>query len=111
MPSSFVQGDIVEFNFNPTKGHEPAGRRPALVVSRDKFNLSTSMPVVCPISTRNNGYPLHFRLPENCDTKGFVLCEQMRSVDLESRDAKVVEHLNTDGKFMLSVICCLISFW
>ncbi|WP_270022525.1 type II toxin-antitoxin system PemK/MazF family toxin, partial [Lactobacillus crispatus] len=31
----FHQGDVIMMNFDPTKGHEQAGYRPALVVSND----------------------------------------------------------------------------
>lgn len=36
------QGDIIKVNFNPQKGHEQAGYRPAVVVSNDFFNLKTN---------------------------------------------------------------------
>lgn len=29
----FEQGDIIEVDFDPTRGHEPQKKRPALVVS------------------------------------------------------------------------------
>ncbi|HAM14917.1 MAG TPA: hypothetical protein DCP91_03455, partial [Eggerthellaceae bacterium] len=75
----FSKGDIVEFDFSPSVGHEPTGRRPALVVSRDKFNLSTSMTLVCPITTRANPFPLHLELPAGLETYGVVAVEQVRA--------------------------------
>jgi mRNA interferase MazF len=32
------QGDIIKMNFNPQRGHEQAGYRPAVVISNDFFN-------------------------------------------------------------------------
>ena len=55
----FEQGDVVEVAFDPTRGHEPKKNRPALVVSNNTFNGATSMPVVCPITTTDNGFFLH----------------------------------------------------
>ena len=37
------QGDIVFLDFNPTKGHEQSGVRPAVVVSTNIFNQHTKM--------------------------------------------------------------------
>ncbi len=55
----FKQGDIVDVNFNPTVGHEPKKKRPALVVSSEDFNNATSMTIVCPITATDNGFFLH----------------------------------------------------
>lgn len=62
MTTMFCQGDIIEFDFSPSEGHEPKGRRLALVVSTDRFNIATSMTLVCPVTTTDNGFPLHMRL-------------------------------------------------
>ena len=105
------QGDIVEFDFAPSVGHEPTGRRPGLVVSSSYFNLSTSMTLVCPITTRNNGFPLHLELPRIDERYGWVALEQVRAYDLESRNVRVVAHLDEDGQFMRNVISVLRSFY
>lgn len=41
------QGDIIAITFDPQSGHEQKGRRPALVVSKDLFNRSTDLAIVC----------------------------------------------------------------
>lgn len=108
----FRQGDIVEFDFSPSRGHEPAGRRPGLVVSNDEFNWSTSMTLVCPITTRNNGFPLHLALPEEIDERyGFVVVEQVRAFDLETRNAITIVHLDPDLPLMRHVLTLLKSFF
>ena len=58
----FNQGDIIEVNFDPTVGHEPAKRRPALVVSTDAFNMRSSIIFVSPIPPTVNDYPLRVRV-------------------------------------------------
>src|SRR3989344_5783688 len=85
------QGDIVVAGFNPQQGHEQRGRRPALVVSNNIFNEKTGFALVCPITTKDNKFPLHMLLPGNSTTVGFVLTEQVRSVDLTARKAFFVE--------------------
>ena len=44
------QGDIITITFDPEAGHEQKGRRPALVVSKDLFNKSTGLAIVCPLT-------------------------------------------------------------
>lgn len=53
------QGDIVFLDFNPTKGHEQAGKRPAVVISTNVFNQNTKMIIVCPITSSNKEFPTH----------------------------------------------------
>lgn len=107
----FEQGDIVEFDFSPSIGHEPTGRRPGLVISNRSFNISTSMTLVCPITTRDNGFPLHLSLPENDeDVYGKVALEQIRAFDLETRNASILTHLDIDSRFMRETLSILKSF-
>ena len=41
------QGDIIKVSFNPQKGHEQAGYRPAVVISNDFFNQKTNLAILC----------------------------------------------------------------
>ena len=107
----YSQGDIVEFDFSPSEGHEPAGGRPALVVSTYNFNVSTSMTLVCPITTTTNGFPLHFRLPDGLDTYGCVNLEQVRAFDLEARRSRFVESVGPESEFLDHIRECLRSFF
>jgi mRNA interferase MazF len=105
----FDQWDIIEFDLSPAAGHEPFGRRPALVVSNNRYNLGTSMTLVCPITTADSGFPLHFRLPDELDTHGFVVTEQLRAFDLAARRAKRIEKLD-DPALSAAIIECIRSF-
>lgn len=90
------QGDIIKVNFDPQSGHEQAGYRPAVVVSNDVFNIKTRLSMVCPITNTNNRFPLHIPLDGRTQTTGVILCEHIRSLDLNSRPFKVVEQLPPD---------------
>ncbi|MDR1358947.1 MAG: type II toxin-antitoxin system PemK/MazF family toxin [Coriobacteriales bacterium] len=90
----FSQGDIVSFSYDPTKGHEPQDHRPSVVVSNDEYQRMTSLVVVCPITRTDSGYPLHFKLPEDCVVEGAICVEQLRSVDLIARKAEVIGSLD-----------------
>ena len=81
------QGDIIALDFEPSVGHEPNKYRPALVVSSDTFNRRSSLTAVCPITSVNNGYPLHVGI-ESDDVRGFVCVEQVRTMDLSHRKCK-----------------------
>ena len=56
---------------------------PVIVVSNDFFNESGKA-VVCPILKSAAEGPLHIRL-KNCPVEGYVLCEQVRYIDLSAR--------------------------
>lgn len=90
------QGDIIKVNFNPQKGHEQAGFRPALVVSNDFFIEKTNLTIVCPISNTKNIFPLHVPLDERTQTVGSVLCQHIRTLDLNAREYKFVEKIPKD---------------
>ncbi len=85
------QGDIVKVSFNPQQGHEQAGYRPALVISNDDFNARTRLVVVCPITNTHNNFPLHIPLPDGLVSTGVVLCEHIRTLDLNVRQHVCVE--------------------
>lgn len=90
------QGKIIKVNFSPQSGHEQAGYRPAVVVSNNIFNNVTRLAMVCPITNTNNKFPLHVVLDGRTITTGVVLCEHVRTLDLESRKFVVVEDLPDD---------------
>lgn len=90
------RGDIVYLNFNPTKGHEQSGFRPAIVLSSDTFNNFTKMVIVCPITTNTKEFPTHYLLKYTKKIKGSVLCEHLRSIDYETRNLKYVEKCTED---------------
>ena len=90
------QGTIIKINFNPQKGHEQAGYRPALVISNNIFNEKSKLSIVCPITNTNNYFPLHVPLDNRTKTTGVILCEHIKALDLNSRNYQEVEKLPND---------------
>ena len=90
------QGNIIKVNFNPQRGHEQAGYRPALVVSNDTFNQRTNLTLVCPITNTNNHFPLHIPLDDRTNTTGVILCEHIRALDLQNRQYQYFEDIPQD---------------
>jgi len=82
------KGDLIALTFDPQSGHEQRGRRPALVVSNDLFNRHTGLCIACPITHTRLDYPFHVSIPEGQAVTGFVMVEQVKSIDFRSRKAR-----------------------
>lgn len=79
------RGDLVYVSFNPQAGHEQAGRRPAIVLSPQSFNAVTKFAVVCPITSKEKGYPFEVKLPDGLPIAGVILTDQVKSLDWRAR--------------------------
>ncbi|WP_449429825.1 type II toxin-antitoxin system ChpB family toxin [Pseudomonas putida] len=90
-----ARGDIVRINLDPTLGREQQGAaRPALILTPAAFN-ACGLAVIAPISqggdhARHAGFAVTLS-GSGTLTQGVVLCNQMRTVDLDARGAKRVE--------------------
>jgi mRNA interferase MazF len=82
------KGDFVSVTFDPQSGHEQKGRRPALVVSNNLFNEHTGLAIVCPLTSTDRGFPFHVAVVNNPLVSGFVMVEQVKSIDFRARKAK-----------------------
>jgi len=80
------QGDIILLEFDPQAGHEQKGKRPALVISNNTYNNFLNISLVCPITRRDREFPLHVKLDDNLNTKGFIMCEQLKALDIKARN-------------------------
>ncbi len=87
------RGEIIKINFNPQRGSEQAGYRPALVISRTAYNVKTGMMFACPITTKAKGYVTEVMLPEGLKTKGVILTTQMKALAWHERSFQVVENV------------------
>ena len=83
-----AKGDLVALTFRSEHGHEQHGRRPALVVSNDLFQRATGLCVVCPITRTERQHPFHVVIPDGHGVEGFVLVDQIRSVDGRARGVR-----------------------
>lgn len=84
------KGDLIALTFDPQSGHEQRGRRPALVISNDLFNKHTGLCIVCPITNTDRHFPFHVPIPESTKVTGFVMVEQVKSIDFRTRSAKLI---------------------
>jgi mRNA interferase MazF len=81
------RGEIWLLDFDPTKGHEQAGTRPALVLSVDLFNSGpATLIIVCPITSRNRNIRSHVEIaPQDggLTVTSYIMAEHVRSVSRE----------------------------
>ncbi len=89
------RGDIYLVSLDPTLGHEQQGTRPVLVVSPDRFNALTRVPIVVPITSggafaRHAGFTVSLT-GAGTRTGGVVRCDQPRPLDLAARKGRKLE--------------------
>ena len=82
------KGDYISVAFDPQSCHEQKGRRPVLVISNTAFNKHTGLAIVCPLTNTDRKFPFHVPVGQTAALTGFVMIEQVKSIDFRSRDAK-----------------------
>lgn len=81
-------GDLIWTEFDPARGREQAGRRPAVVVSSAQFTENTALAVVCPITSRVRPFPTSVVLPPGLPVAGEILTSHIRSIDTLARPVR-----------------------
>lgn len=83
------RGDLVLIDVH-RDGPGPGGeRRPALVVSPERYNRRSGLALMCAVSPRAKGYPFEVVLPSG-PVEGVVLADHLRSTDWTARQAEIV---------------------
>ncbi len=95
-PYAPKKGDFIAVTFDPQSGREQKGRWPGLVVSNTLFNEQTGLAMVCPLTTTDRGYPFHVAVTDNPHINGFVMVEQVKSIDFRARKAKQIAKASDD---------------
>lgn len=86
MVASPKRGEIFDVNFNPARGSEQAGVRPAIVVQNNVGNTSASTTIVAAISSQIGGriYPFEVLLDSGeLPKRSLVMCNQLMTVTKE----------------------------
>jgi len=78
------RGSIVWIDLDPTRGHEQAGTRPAIVIASDGYLSSVpDLVIVLPVTTTDRGWPHHVSVegPDvDLPRTSFAMTEQPRTV-------------------------------
>src|SRR5881398_3352094 len=72
---------VIWVNFDPTEGHEQAGRRPAIIVASvmgERVGARSGLTLVVPCTTRDRNLPWH--VPVALKESSFAQCEQVRAI-------------------------------
>jgi mRNA interferase MazF len=81
-------GDLIWTDFDPSRGREQAGRRPALVISPAAFTDNTGLAIVCPITSHIRPFPTSVVLPSGLPIGGEILTSHIRSIDTQARPVR-----------------------
>jgi len=81
------RGEIYYVNFDPVRGSEQGGTRPALIIQNEVGNEYSSTTIVAPMSS-SGGREYDVRVPVNSRASGlsgrsWVLCDQIRAISVE----------------------------
>lgn len=78
------RGSIVWVDFDPTRGREQAGTRPALVISSPGYLANVpDLVIVLPVTTTDRGWPHHERIGganSGLSKPSFAMTEQPRTL-------------------------------
>lgn len=85
------RGHIVYLDFDPTKGHEQRGHRPAFVLSPRSYNAKSSLALLMPVTRQQKGYPFEVILPPDLQIQGVILADQIKCLDWNARNVQFVE--------------------
>ncbi len=85
------RGDIVWLSLDPAAGREQNKRRPALVLSPEKFQRATGLALVAPITSTVRGIGFEVALGNNAKTAGVALCHQIKMLDFSARECTFIE--------------------
>ena len=116
MPEAKPQrGEIYWVNFDPARGVEQGGRRPALVVQNNRGNENSSYTVVVAVSSAPlpRVYPFTVPLAKgdgNLPRDGHVNCAQLLTIDqsrleklIGALDSETMRHVNAALRYELDL--------
>lgn len=87
-----LRGDILWADLNPVRGHEQAGRRPVVVLSRDVFNKRSGTVIAMAVTSQppRAKYPFSLEL-EGVDLpeRSWVKISQIRTLSFDRLGSKL----------------------
>jgi mRNA interferase MazF len=82
------QGDIIKLDFNPVRGYEQGGYRPAIVITKKSYNQYSNVILVCPITSKFKGHAYEISFDNENDKEhvcGSILTNYVKSIDYGDR--------------------------
>lgn len=87
-----LRGDIFWADLEPVRGHEQAGRRPVVVISREIFNARSGTVIAMAITShpQKAGFPLTYPLPEKLlPSPSWIKISQIRTLSTQRLGKKL----------------------
>lgn len=108
------QGEIWEMYFDPVKGSEQGGRRPAVIISGNLLNQYLNVVIVCPLTTKIKNYKGNLIIEPNAEngleTKSEVLTFHIRSVSKDRLKNKMGEISQKDVEYIKSTLNDILRY-
>ncbi len=60
------------------------------------FNQHTGLAIICPITNTKRDFPFHVAIFNSKTLTGYVMVEQVKSIDYKSRKVKLIELASDD---------------
>ncbi len=61
------------------------------MISNDLFNQRTGLAIACPLTTTKRNFPFHVPIPAGLAVTGFVMVEQVKSIDFSARRVRFIQ--------------------
>jgi len=108
------QGEIWEMYFDPVKGSEQGGKRPAVIISGNLLNQYLNVVIVCPLTTKIKKYKGNLILEPNAENGlediSEVLTFHVRSVSKDRLKNKLGEISMKDVEFIKSTLNDILRY-
>ncbi len=89
------RGHIVMVDFNPALGHEQKGRRPALILTVERYN-KFGLCYALPITSKIKGFLTEVPLENTSIISGIILTNHLRVLDWKERNVEYIEKANEE---------------
>ena len=96
--AGILRGEIRWADLNPTRGHEQAGIRPAVILSHDVFNERSGTVIAMAVTSQPQraGFPLNLELEETALPKrSWVKISQIRTLSVD-RIGDLIDRLSPE---------------
>jgi mRNA interferase MazF len=121
------RGSIVWFNHHPTRGHEQNGYRASIVISDGIIDPTLNqIALTVPVTTKSSGHTFEYPIPPGIqisgsqalpvkftELTGVVLINNIRTFDLDARNAIVIGRIDPNTDFFAGIIdrvMAIVSF-
>lgn len=90
------RGDIFSLSLNSRVSREGSEHQTVIVISPVVYNQISKIILICPIANCQKKWPFEVELPDEMQTYGFVLADQIKAVDISVRSATFIESASSE---------------